>query len=142
MQNLIDTGGQVKDVFLTSSRQAHEHFKTHFQFTQEEFWLASLNNELKVISTDMIFRGTANLCPIHLRDIIRTICEKNACSFIIAHNHPSGNPLPSRADLLITRRIWKASKLMDIPMADHLILSKNEYTSLADRGFFRNLRPN
>lgn len=58
----------------------------------------------------------------------------NACSFILAHNHPSGNPEPSRQDISITRQLVKAGSILEIKMHDHIVIGHRGFTSLAERG--------
>lgn len=122
--------------YIRNSKQAYEFLKDRFHLKQEEFWIICLGSELQVLESTLLFRGSANFCTIHMRDLIRTVCAANACSFIIAHNHPNGDCLASRADLQLTRKIWKVAKLIDVQISDHLILSSDNYSSLADRGFF------
>jgi DNA repair protein RadC len=123
---------------VTSSQIAAHLFRAKIRLDTEEFWVLALNSQLKVLGLEMLFRGTVDSCPIHIRDIIRFVCVRNASFFMVAHSHPSGDHGPSRQDLNVTRRIRKLSELLEIPILDHLILSNNGYSSLADRGFFRN----
>ena len=99
--------------------------------------MISLDTQLHLISLDMVFRGTANACLIHPRDIFRTLILNNACSFILAHNHPSKSVLPSPEDLTITRKIQQLSKVFEIKMNDHIIFTDQIYFSLADSGLFK-----
>lgn len=99
---------------------------------QEELWLITLNSNLNVIEHEMIFRGTATHCTFHPRDLVRSVCSRNASSFIIGHNHPSEVLTPSLNDKKVTRQINKISQLLEIKFQDHLILSKHEYFSFAD----------
>lgn len=101
---------------------------------QEEVWIISLNNHLQIIGAHMVFRGTANSCLVHPRDIFRLLIADNATRFVMAHNHPAGKALPSREDLRLTERLAKAGRLMEIPLLDHVILAGDEYYSFADRG--------
>jgi len=71
---------------------------------------------------------------VDVRNILQTALKANACSVILAHNHPSGNPNPSEADIQITRRVNEAAKIMDIQVLDHLILLTEGYYSFADEG--------
>jgi len=71
---------------------------------------------------------------VDVRNILQTALKANACSVILAHNHPSGNPNPSDADIQITRRVNEAAKIMDIQVLDHLILLTEGYYSFADEG--------
>lgn len=124
---------------LTDSRRAYLFLKQFLNSPQEEFWAVALNSELRPLKAEMIFRGTVNSCPTHPREIVRFLVLNSASSFLIAHNHPTGLSLPSRSDLAVTRQIWKVSRLMQIPLNDHLILGTDGYSSLADRGFFRTM---
>jgi len=71
---------------------------------------------------------------VDVRNILQTALKANACSVILAHNHPSGNQNPSDADIQITRRVNEAAKIMDIQVLDHLILLTEGYYSFADEG--------
>lgn len=125
---------------VNSSQKAYEILRKHSQSPVEEFWIMALNSQLKLISHAMLFRGTVNACLIHPRDIIRYVCSENASSFIIAHNHPGGDPKPSREDKAITRRLFKISQMIEIPLQDHVILGDDCYYSFADHGFFQKLK--
>lgn len=127
-------------ITFRNSRQAFQYLKPLFHPDQEEFWAIALGSELQVLSSSLIFRGTVDSCPAHPRELFRFLFSSSASSFVIAHNHPRGNALPSRSDLSVTRRFWKIGRLVEIPLNDHLILAKDTYCSLADRGFFLNLR--
>ncbi|MBX2996190.1 MAG: JAB domain-containing protein [Bdellovibrionaceae bacterium] len=121
---------------IRNSQSAHSFLKDRFSVDQEEFWVLALGSELQVLDCKMLFRGTVHSCPVHPRDVIRFVAGANATSFMIAHNHPEGQALPSRSDLAVTRQLWKVGGLIEIPLTDHLILGKEGYCSLADRGFF------
>ncbi len=125
---------------LSNSRLAYEFLRDKFISQQEEFWAVALTSELQVIEFEMIFRGTVNSCPMHPRELFRFLFLNQASSFLVAHNHPTGSALPSRSDLSVTRQLHKISRLIQIPLNDHLILGKEGYASLADRGFFKKLR--
>jgi DNA repair protein RadC len=118
---------------INSSFKAYELLKSHIGMLQEEVWLLCLDSELKVLGIDMLFRGTVDCCLLHPRDLIRQLCLRNASSFILAHNHPSQNPLPSREDIAVTRKINKISKLLEIQFQDHIIITSKTYFSLADK---------
>lgn len=118
---------------LNSHTRAYFYFKECMNASIEEFWILSLDAKLQVTAKEMLSRGTVNYCMIHPRDIIRFICRNNAVSFIIAHNHPSGDPLPSKADRQITKRIKQVGELVEIPMLDHLILTKNAFYSFTQK---------
>lgn len=120
-------------VSLTTSYAAYLALSECIESEVEEFWIIALNSNLEIIKRQMLFRGTANLCMIHPRDIIKFLCVHNACHYFIAHNHPSGDPRPSTEDRKITQQLKRISKLIEISMIDHLILSKNCYFSFAEK---------
>lgn len=101
---------------------------------QEEVWVLSMNGHLQVLRAHLVFRGTADSCPVHPRDVFRLLIADNATGFIIAHNHPSGRAFPSRDDLRFTARLVKAARLMEIPLIDHVIVGHGECYSFADHG--------
>ena len=100
----------------------------------EEFWVLALRCDKSVIDKVCLFRGTVDACMVHPRDVVRYVCTKNASSFFVAHNHPSQDSRPSPLDLLITQRLVELSDLMQIPLIDHIIVTKKGYFSFADSG--------
>lgn len=93
--------------------------------------MLALSSAKRVVGLEMIFRGTVDWCHVHPRDIIRFLCESNASSFIVAHNHPSGETTPSRQDWSFTRRLVSCGDLIEIPLLDHLIVTMKGHTSMA-----------
>jgi DNA repair protein RadC len=93
-----------------------------------------LNARNEVVFKKHLFVGTldANIC--HPREIFKYAIENNAASVILVHNHPSGDPEPSKADLEITKRIQEAGKIMGIDLLDHIIISKNKIFSFKEKG--------
>lgn len=124
---------------INSSRKAYELLRKVFHPEVEEFWVIALNSQLKVIDQQLLFRGTVDSCLIHPRDIVRFVCKHNSSSFIIAHNHPNGDPRPSREDITITRKLYQLSRLIEVNLNDHVICGENSYFSFADTGFFLKL---
>jgi len=92
-----------------------------------------LNARNEVVFKKHLFVGTldANIC--HPREIFKHALEKNSASVILVHNHPSGDPTPSKADLEITKRIQEAGKIMGIDVLDHVIISKNKIFSFKEK---------
>jgi DNA repair protein RadC len=93
-----------------------------------------LNARNEVVFKKHLFVGTldSNIC--HPREIFKYAIENNAASVILVHNHPSGDPTPSKADLEITKRIQEAGKIMGIDLLDHIIISKNKIFSFKEKG--------
>ncbi|MGZ3774459.1 MAG: JAB domain-containing protein [Pseudobdellovibrionaceae bacterium] len=127
---------------ISSSLHAFECLRAQINPYAEEVWILVLNSQLKLLKKEMIFRGTADHCLIHPRDIFRTLIMSNASSFIMAHNHPSENNLPSEQDLILTRKIYRAGVLLQIPLNDHLVMTSTQYYSMADQGLFKKIGKN
>ena len=115
---------------LDTAERAFQHLKHLAQAETEEVWAVALGPQKSVLSSKMIFRGTVDSCLVHPRDIFRFACLANASSILIAHNHPSGELGPSYEDLRFTHQLLHASRVMEIPVVDHLILTRHGYTSL------------
>lgn len=100
----------------------------------EEFRIVFLNNKFKVIGEENQQRGTVNNVAIHPREVIKSAINHGASAIILAHNHPSGDTVPSKADIDVTKQIAEAAKLVNIQLLDHLIVSKNIVYSFKDHG--------
>lgn len=95
----------------------------------EHFMILLLDNNLKLITSKILFVGTIDEVKIYIRDLIKCALDHNAHSVIVSHNHPSGNAQPSPSDIRITLKIKSALKLIDMELIDHIIVSGNEFTS-------------
>jgi len=127
---------------ISSSYQAFKCLHAQINPYAEELWLLALNSQMELIKKEMLFRGTADHCLIHPRDIFRTLILYNASSFVLAHNHPSNHALPSEQDLILTRKIHQLATLFQIPLNDHLVMTPHQYYSMADHGHFKKWRKN
>ena len=123
---------QIHNSFL-----AFNILKSKFNPEAEEFWLLTLNSSLMLTGLVLLTKGTLNYCPVHPRDLFRECLKANAFTFLIAHNHPSLNVNPSEEDLKLTRKLLKLSKLLEIPMTDHIIFSDQSYFSLRENKSIR-----
>ena len=101
---------------------------------REEFILLILNTSNVLVGMSVISVGGLASSIVEPRQVFKVAVLANASAVILAHNHPSGNPEPSREDIRITRQLVEAGKLMGIPVHDHLILAGETFTSLAERG--------
>ena len=99
---------------------------------REVFAVLFLNNQNQLIRYEEMFSGTVNCVEVHPREILRLALKVNAVSVILAHNHPSGNENPSRADRLLTKKIVQACELVGINVLDHLIIGKFNMFSFAE----------
>ncbi len=101
---------------------------------REHFMGILLNTKSEMIKVVEISVGTLDSSIAHPRDIFRDAIISNAASMIIAHNHPSGDPSPSKADILVTQRLVEVGKIIGIDLLDHVVLGDNRYVSLQERG--------
>ncbi|HHT8487487.1 TPA: JAB domain-containing protein [Escherichia coli] len=93
-----------------------------------------LNNQNQLIAGETLFTGTINRTEVHPREVIKRALYHNAAAVVLAHNHPSGEVTPSKADRLITERLVQALGLVDIRVPDHLIVGGNQVFSFAEHG--------
>lgn len=99
---------------------------------QEEIVVLFLNTKNEIIKKKTIFMGTVNSAVAHPREIFKEAVKYPTARLIIAHNHPSGDTEPSKADLHFTRRMIACGELMGIEVLDHVIVGQNEYLSLRE----------
>lgn len=97
---------------------------------QEVVYLLSLNSKNQLVSFTEIARGGLNTCNISQDEIFKNVLLSNCDKFIILHNHPSGDPTPSKNDIEITKKILNSSKILNIEFLDHLVIGDNEYKSI------------
>ena len=101
---------------------------------QEVFGIFILNTKHKIVAAHEISRGILNSSLVHPREVFKPAVLHNAAAIICFHNHPSGNPEPSRDDVNITKRLVEAGKIMGIEILDHIIVGDDRYVSLKERG--------
>lgn len=102
---------------------------------QEQFKLMLLDRRNKVIGISMIATGGMTECLVDLKIAFAIALKTKATNLILAHNHPSGNITPSENDKRLTERFTAVAKIHDISVLDHIVLTKEGYTSFADEGF-------
>ncbi|MGO5066014.1 JAB domain-containing protein [Clostridium sporogenes] len=101
---------------------------------QEKLKVLILNTKNIVTYIRDIFIGTLNSSIVHPREIFCEAIKKNGASIIICHNHPSGDPTPSKEDINITLRLKECGKLIGIDLLDHIIIGENKYISIKAKG--------
>lgn len=125
---------------VSTSLQAYRILRSNINPYAEEVWILALDSQMQLRRAEMIFRGTADTCLLHPRDLFRCLILANASTYILAHNHPSNCVLPSQQDIEITRKLHNLSQLMEIPLNDHIVFSMDQYYSMADQGLFKTWR--
>lgn len=101
---------------------------------REQFRVLFLDRKNQLIADEVMGLGTVDHAPVYPREIARRALELQASSLILVHNHPSGDPTPSRADIEVTREIIDALVSLEITVHDHLIAGKNTVTSMKSSG--------
>ena len=101
---------------------------------QEEFHALLLNTQHKVIRCVLVTRGILDAALVHPREVFRPAIIESAAGVILVHNHPSGDPSPSREDTLVTRQLVTAGSAVGIPVLDHVIIGGRGFVSLSQRG--------
>jgi DNA repair protein RadC len=100
----------------------------------ETFWVLALDARHRVEHTRRVAEGTLTSVEVHPREVFRPLIRMGAAATILVHNHPSGDPCPSRDDVAITRRLMEVGELVGIPVLDHVVLSASSYVSFAEQG--------
>jgi len=101
-----------------------------------------LNTRRRLIRVEAISQGTLDTLLVHPREVFKCAINAGAASIILVHNHPSGDPTPSEADIKVTRDLIRAGQLLKIEVVDHIILGKanserlRDYVSLRELGYF------
>ncbi len=108
----------------------------------EQFRVVLLNTRRKLISIEKISQGTLDTILVHPRDVFKPAIAANAAALVLVHNHPSGDPAPSEADIKVTRDLIRAGQLLKIDVLDHVIIGRasqersKDYMSLRELGYF------
>lgn len=102
---------------------------------QEVFETAILDSKSRLICMPRIYVGSLNTAIIHPREVFKPAIKNSAAAIILAHNHPSGDPEPSPADVGITERLVEAGKILGIKVLDHIIIGSGRFVSLKEKGF-------
>jgi DNA repair protein RadC len=106
--------------------------KQFIGITTEIFILLLMDNAGKVLFCDKIFDGSITAVDVNTRKIIELCLKYNATAAVISHNHPRGNALPSKEDIVSTNELKSALKVIAVNLLDHMIISGNEFCSLAE----------
>jgi len=124
-----------EEPMLTTSRDLYDYLQPLIgDLDHEEFWVMTLSSACRIKSCERLFSGGIESTIIDIRMVFRKVLESKACSVVIAHNHPSGNDRPSAQDIVLTKKVREAGKVLDIVLLDHIIVCPDRYYSFADSG--------
>ncbi len=101
---------------------------------QEQFRVILLNTKSEVLEIVTLYQGAIDRSVIRVAEVFKTAIRQNASSIICLHNHPSGDPSPSKEDMEITGKIKEAGELLAVPMLDHIIIGRHGYYSFKNHG--------
>jgi DNA repair protein RadC len=120
---------------LSSGQKVIEFCRTRLAHSEvEEFHLLFLDRKNRLIRAEKQQRGTVDHTPVYPREVVKRALELSATAVILVHNHPSGDPSPSKADIEMTREIMRAASTLGIAVHDHIIVGRQGHTSLKGLG--------
>jgi DNA repair protein RadC len=121
---------------IRSSAEVQAHFGPRVRsLRQEVFHVVLLDSRHRVLRTVEVSRGSLNQSLVHPREVFAPALREAAAAIVVVHNHPSGDPTPSREDHEVTRRLAQAGEVLGVPLLDHVIVAAARFTSFADRGW-------
>ena len=107
-----------------------------FDPMKEAFVVLVLNTRKRILGHNLVSLGSLDTCHVSPREVFKPALVQSAASIILTHNHPSGDPTPSEADIKVTRDLIRAGQLLKIEINDHLILGNPNHSSLRELGYF------
>lgn len=120
---------------LRSSEDVFRHFREHFAKEKREiFYAVLLNNKNRKIRDVRISEGSLTASLVHPREVYHAVIRESAAAVLFVHNHPSGDPAPSREDVEVTRRLKEVGELVGVRVLDHVVIGDDSYFSFSDRG--------
>lgn len=126
---------QASRAVIKSPADVQELLMEEMRYLDREFFrLVLLNTKNQVISVENISVGSLNSSLVHPREVFKPAIKRSAAAIILTHNHPSGDPTPSKEDGEVTRRLAEAGKLLGIEVLDHIIFGDGRIVSLKERG--------
>ena len=113
--------------------QAAKQLLALHEKAEEHFCILCLNTKNKIVGVHTISIGSLNTSIVHPREVFKAAMLNNANGIICLHNHPSGDPKPSREDIELTKRLIKAGEIIGIEVIDHIIIGEQEYLSMKEK---------
>lgn len=124
---------RLSDVKLQSAGSVAAYYMEELRHERrEKLMIAMFDAKCELLSDALLSIGSINASLVSTREIFQTALYHQAVYVIMIHNHPSGNPTPSEEDLLVTRKVYEAGKLLEITLADHIIIGDNRYFSFKE----------
>jgi DNA repair protein RadC len=128
----------IKGPIFSSCHDVYSYYCHRFRNLKKEvFYCAMFDTKNRIFKDCRISEGTLTNSLIHPREAFRDAIKESAASVIFVHNHPSGDPSPSREDILITERLVSAGEIVGIRVLDHVIIGDERYTSMSEKGYIK-----
>lgn len=127
-------GPAVQPVVRTAQAAARLVSARLRDLDREAFCLVLLDNRHRVLAEPLVSVGSLEQAQVHPREVFRAALSQPTAAVIVAHNHPSGDPTPSEADLALTRRLVAGAELLGLRLLDHIIVGEGVFVSLAEKG--------
>jgi DNA repair protein RadC len=125
---------------FSNSRDLFERYRARFFAASKEYFLSlHLNSKNRLIREVLVSIGSLTCSVVHPREVFAPAVRDSSAALIFLHNHPSGDPQPSREDRDCTQRLLKAGKIIGIRILDHVIMGHDDYFSFADSGLLREM---
>lgn len=119
---------------VCSAQDVFHLFRHLVRIPREVFYCLHLDSKNRIICIDQVSQGSLTASIVHPRELFAGVILSAAAAIILLHQHPSGDPTPSREDIEITGRLKECAELLGVRLLDHVILGDGEFVSLADRG--------
>lgn len=124
-----------RPIKLTKPTDSSDYLVMQLAMEQREvFGVIFVDRQNQVLAFEKLFFGTVDATSVYPREVVKRCLQLNATAVILAHNHPSGHPEPSQADINITSALVKALKLIDVNVLDHIVIGGTNSVSFAERG--------
>jgi DNA repair protein RadC len=125
-----------RDSVMESPLAVRDYLKSMLRHEPHEvFGCLFLDSKHRVLAFEVLFRGSIDNTSVYPRQVVKRALAHNAAALILCHNHPSGNPDPSQADRLLTKRLQEALELVDVRVLDHFIIGDGDPLSMAEYGW-------
>ena len=128
------------EAYLAANRKLHspqaavDLFSYLADEAKEHFISLHMDSKSKVLAVDFVATGSLNACVVHPREVFKSALLSSAAALILIHNHPSGDPEPSREDIALTKRLTEGGELLGIRILDHIVIGDCRHYSFADHG--------
>lgn len=123
---------RTPQVVLTEPKDIIPFIQNYAMQSQEHFLCVNLNGAREIISIRVVCVGSGNMAILRPSEIFKSAIKENASAIVISHNHPSGNPTPSKDDVATTNSLIEAAKILGIALLDHIIIAQSSYFSFLE----------